>query len=307
MVVDDDANCLRATRRALRAVNAELMLIEGGPAAVAYLSAHTVDLVVMDVGMPEIDGIAATRQIMAVNPQRIVLVTAYTTTGVRLAASDAGAAMLYSKPYDIVGVLRSELEKAEQIKSGKGSVQLLTDAHLDMAKNIARSLARRYGSLLSQDDIDGLAYLGLCEAAARYDATRDEVFIAFAAARVRGAVIDAVRKHGVDSRVAHKRKREESALNRTLGKVIRQVDEAAPPVDELPSGDSPERRVGEREQLDQLAAARAELADVEAKVLAMRYELGMSVAAIASELRITEHRVQTLHARSLEQLRKKVA
>lgn len=285
----------------------ELTLVEGGPAAVAYLSAHTVDLVVMDVGMPDIDGIAATRQIMAVNPQRIVLVTAYTTTGVRLAANDAGAAMLYSKPYDIVGVLKSELEKADQIKSGKGSVQLLTDAHMNMAKNIARSLARRYGSMLSQDDIDGLAYLGLCEAAARYDATRDEVFIAFAAARVRGAVLDSVRKHGVDSRVAHKRKREESALNRTLGKVVREVEDAPPPVEELPSGDSPERRVGEREQLDQLAAARGELPEIEAKVLAMRYELGMSIAQIAHELRVTEHRVATIHARSLEQLRKKVA
>lgn len=65
---------------------------ETGAAALAAYREHLPDWVLMDVEMPELDGIAATRQIIAAFPAaRVVIVTDYNNQTLRRAARDAGA------------------------------------------------------------------------------------------------------------------------------------------------------------------------------------------------------------------------
>ena len=94
--------------------------------------------------------------------------------------------------------------------------QRLIEAHVDTARNIARALARRYGKMIDPDDIDGCAMVGLCEAAARFDRTRVEPFVAFAERRIRGAVLDEIRRLGMQGRVRHKRQRRISTARREI-------------------------------------------------------------------------------------------
>ena len=64
---------------------------DGAEALAAYTRLQP-DWVLMDIGMKDIDGIAATRQILAADPTaRIVMVTDYNEGEQRRAAHDAGA------------------------------------------------------------------------------------------------------------------------------------------------------------------------------------------------------------------------
>ena len=70
---------------------------------------------------------------------------------------------------------------------------LITD-HVGLALKIARRIASRLPAIVSREDVESAALLGLTEAASRYDDQRNEPFIAFAKKRIRGAVLDHLRR-----------------------------------------------------------------------------------------------------------------
>jgi RNA polymerase sigma factor for flagellar operon FliA len=70
----------------------------------------------------------------------------------------------------------------------------LISQHADMARRIALKMARRCPSWVAREDLVAAGLLGLTEAARRYDDTRAEPFIPFAEQRIRGAVLDELRR-----------------------------------------------------------------------------------------------------------------
>lgn len=66
----------------------------------------------------------------------------------------------------------------------------LIERHLDIARSVARTVARRSRRRLDPDDCLSAAYLGLVEAAQRYDPGRAIPFAPYAALRVRWRVRD---------------------------------------------------------------------------------------------------------------------
>jgi RNA polymerase sigma factor FliA len=93
--------------------------------------------------------------------------------------------------------------------------QLISD-YVGMARNIALKMARRYPVHVDRDDIVAAAMLGLTEAASRFDESRCEPFMSFAERRVRGAVIDELRRGDVLTRNARKLARKVNAARRDL-------------------------------------------------------------------------------------------
>lgn len=71
--------------------------------------------------------------------------------------------------------------------------QLITD-HADIARRIALKMARRCPEWVPREDLVSAGMIGLIEAADRYDDTRKEPFLAFAEHRIRGAVMDELRR-----------------------------------------------------------------------------------------------------------------
>ncbi|MFH1871012.1 MAG: response regulator [Pseudomonadota bacterium] len=65
LVVDDDARNLRLAVATLEQAGHEVLAAEGGAAGVAAAQAHAPDLVLMDVQMPGMDGIAALKCLRA--------------------------------------------------------------------------------------------------------------------------------------------------------------------------------------------------------------------------------------------------
>ena len=88
---------------------------ENGAEAVALARATSPDVVVMDIRMPELDGIEATRQIKQAQPDvGVLLLTAYEEDDLAVAGRDAGADGFFLK-----GIFGSEL--VERVREARAN------------------------------------------------------------------------------------------------------------------------------------------------------------------------------------------
>jgi CheY-like chemotaxis protein len=92
LIVDDNALMRRAIRSFVGDLAGEWRECADGAEALAAYAAHRPDWVLMDIAMQNVDGISATRQIIAAFPDaRIVMVSNYDNAELRAQARAAGA------------------------------------------------------------------------------------------------------------------------------------------------------------------------------------------------------------------------
>ncbi len=70
----------------------------------------------------------------------------------------------------------------------------LVETHLDLVRQLALRLARRLPPSFELDDLVQQGCLGLLQAAERYEPALNSSFDAYAAPRIRGAMLDSVRR-----------------------------------------------------------------------------------------------------------------
>ena len=79
-------------RQALTKLDASIVEASDGAAAVQAFHQHRPDWVLMDVEMPAVDGLTATRQILEITPTaRVMILTAFDSSALRNTARKAGA------------------------------------------------------------------------------------------------------------------------------------------------------------------------------------------------------------------------
>jgi two-component system response regulator MprA len=109
MVVDDDRAVREALRRALSLAGYDVQLADGGVQALDLLAGALPDVVVLDVAMPDIDGLEVCRRLRRLgNRIPILMLTARDQVADRIDGLDAGADDYMVKPFD-VGELRARL------------------------------------------------------------------------------------------------------------------------------------------------------------------------------------------------------
>ena len=99
LIVDDNAGMRRLLRRAVAEAASDIWECSDGAQALAAYADWQPDVVLMDIRMPDVDGLAATRQIRQVYPSaKVVMVTDYDDYDLRIAAAKrAPAPTLSSK------------------------------------------------------------------------------------------------------------------------------------------------------------------------------------------------------------------
>jgi two-component system response regulator MprA len=119
LIVDDDRSVRDALRRALTLGGYEVETAEGGQQGLTEVAATSPDAVVLDVGMPDIDGIEVCRRLReAGNRVPILMLTARDAVADRIDGLDAGADDYVVKPFDI-GELKARL-RALMRRNGAG-------------------------------------------------------------------------------------------------------------------------------------------------------------------------------------------
>src|SRR4051794_17315324 len=93
----------------------------------------------------------------------------------------------------------------------------LVAENVDAARRISLRMARRCPDWIAREDLVAAGMLGLTEAAERYDGSRTEPFIAFAEKRIRGAVLDELRRGDLMPRRGRNNARQGTPTIRTLG------------------------------------------------------------------------------------------
>ncbi|HXF07472.1 MAG TPA: sigma-54 dependent transcriptional regulator [Candidatus Acidoferrales bacterium] len=102
LVVDDEPGQRAMLRAVLTAEGYQVAEAEDGSSAVARVEAHFYDLILMDVRMAQLDGMAALQTIKGCSPGiPIILMTAYGTVRDAVEAMKAGAYDYLTKPLDI--------------------------------------------------------------------------------------------------------------------------------------------------------------------------------------------------------------
>ncbi len=99
LVVDDDRALLRALTVALRSAGHEVITATTGGQGIAAAAADPPDVVVLDLGLPDIDGIAVCRQIRSWSEVPIIVLSATDAELRKVAALDGGADDYVTKPF----------------------------------------------------------------------------------------------------------------------------------------------------------------------------------------------------------------
>ncbi len=109
LIVDDEPHMLRVLELSLRKGGFELLIGRNGREAVEIARREQPALIVMDVLMPELDGLAALRQLKQ-SPEThhlpVVMLTARGHVLTRQEAGESGAALFMTKPFSPTQLLQ---------------------------------------------------------------------------------------------------------------------------------------------------------------------------------------------------------
>jgi RNA polymerase sigma factor for flagellar operon FliA len=226
---------------------------------------------------------------------------------------------------------------AVQLKPSHAERNRLISEHVEVARRIAASMARRCPDWVQREDLVAAAMLGLTEAAERYDTSRTEPFLGFAEKRIRGAVMDELRRGDIMPRRVRHKARQIGALIADLEhrtgrtptdeEVARELgvtlDEYRSELEQLvhvtvgaleleqetilaTEEYSPEHDAGRREALRRVRTALPLLEQRDLLVIALYYNEELTYSEIAHVLGVTTSRVCQLHGRAIARLRAEI-
>jgi two-component system KDP operon response regulator KdpE len=99
LVIDDDPSLLRALRLGLRAGGHEVVTALNGEQGLTQTASTSPDVVVLDLGLPDIDGLTVCRRIREWSDVPIVVLSATGTEQRKVVALDGGADDYVTKPF----------------------------------------------------------------------------------------------------------------------------------------------------------------------------------------------------------------
>ncbi|MEV4517467.1 response regulator [Dactylosporangium sp. NPDC049525] len=101
LIVDDEPQILRALRINLQARHYDVISAADGTQAIAAVEAEHPDVVVLDLGLPDLDGVQVIRALRAWTPVPVIVLSGRRSSTDKIDALDAGADDYVTKPFNI--------------------------------------------------------------------------------------------------------------------------------------------------------------------------------------------------------------
>jgi RNA polymerase sigma factor for flagellar operon FliA len=230
------------------------------------------------------------------------------------------------------------METTAQLKRPAAERNALISSYVDVARRISLRISRRCPEWVAREDLVSAGMLGLIEAADRYDSSRKEPFLPFAEKRIRGAVLDELRRGDILPRRARQMARKVGAAIQTIEKqtgsapsdeavatalgvsvveyrtnlehlvhvTVGVLDESEDSAAMCMGGSSPESAAARGEALGKVRAALPKLEKRDLLVLSLYYVEELTYAELAQVIGVTTARVCQLHARAITRLRAEI-
>ncbi len=127
LVIDDDPSLLRALRVGLRAGGHEVVTAVNGEQGISQTAVAAPDIVVLDLGLPDLDGLAVCRRIRQWSEVPIIILSASGTEDRKVAALNGGADDYVTKPFGMAELearIRTAIRHRATEPAGAGPTEL---------------------------------------------------------------------------------------------------------------------------------------------------------------------------------------
>jgi two-component system, OmpR family, KDP operon response regulator KdpE len=142
LVADDEPRINRLVALALREDGLRVITADGGREALEKAEQFRPDVVLLDIVMPDLDGIEVMRELQGRRPVPVILLTAKGSTEDRAKGLDLGADDYLSKPFhpdELIMRVRAVLRRASGSATGSGIVAF-DDVEIDLElRNVRRA------------------------------------------------------------------------------------------------------------------------------------------------------------------------
>jgi two-component system KDP operon response regulator KdpE len=144
LIADDDPQILRALKVTLRARGYEIVTAGDGAEALEMAAQHHPDLVMLDLGMPKLDGVVVIQGLRGWTQVPVLVVSGRTDAADKVDALDAGADDYVTKPFAIDELLaRIRALTRRVVAPGDEPIVTLGAISVDFsAKRVVRRLAK---------------------------------------------------------------------------------------------------------------------------------------------------------------------
>ena len=139
LVIEDEPEIRRFLRSSLGAEGYRVVEASSGRRGSIDAGTHKPDLVIIDLGLPDVDGVDVIRQIRQWSRMPILVVSARMNERSKIDALDAGANDYITKPFgvgELFARVRASLRNASALASGT-NVLLLEHASIDLVRRTA--------------------------------------------------------------------------------------------------------------------------------------------------------------------------
>jgi two-component system, OmpR family, KDP operon response regulator KdpE len=138
VVVDDEPQIRRALRTSLEAHGYQVAAVGTGEEAVVGVAERSPDLVLLDLGLPDIDGTEVIRRVRAFSDVPVIVLSVREDQRDKVAALDAGADDYVTKPFGMEELLaraRAAMRR-KQPEEPTAAVHRFGDLEMDLARRL---------------------------------------------------------------------------------------------------------------------------------------------------------------------------
>src|SRR3982075_1675623 len=146
LLVDDEPRIVQLVRDYLEHGGFTVLVASDGPSALRTARTGRPDLVVLDLGLPGIDGLDVARALRREGDVPIIMLTARTEESDKLVGLELGADDYLTKPFspkELVARVRAVLRRAEGLHAQADVIRVGSDVELDVPRMEARFGGKR--------------------------------------------------------------------------------------------------------------------------------------------------------------------
>ncbi|MGA8922394.1 MAG: response regulator transcription factor, partial [Candidatus Dormiibacterota bacterium] len=156
LVVDDEPRIVQVVRDYLEHGGFTVLTASDGPSALRSARTGRPDLVILDLGLPGLDGLDVARSLRREGEMPIIMLTARTDESDKLVGLELGADDYLTKPFspkELVARVRAVMRRAERRRAPSDVVRVGPEVELDVPRMEARFGGRRVDLTKSEFEI----------------------------------------------------------------------------------------------------------------------------------------------------------